>query len=242
MNAGYTTSPGNSRWPSPDETGQFACNGSNGKRFWFASGDHPPVALTEPGLHLPGDLANRLTHCLNRRQLGAQCEQGSGSSRQLRSARCGRARRWRPSRSARGPALVMAEPARGSAPSDGVGPRMFRWHQAKIGHEVACIDEAGWISHGGSGCCDGVEAPHRTQPLHQGKQRGAIRCPGSQGGSWMRSRIALRTGDKGFSGFPQSSGVHNTNSQPRLRCSPELTHCLPTEHHSRRLRPETADR
>jgi hypothetical protein len=49
---------------------------------------------------------------------------------------------------------------------------MFGWHQAKIGHEVACIDEAGWITHcsNGSGCCDDIETPQRTQPLHQGEK------------------------------------------------------------------------
>src|SRR5271165_5499770 len=142
----------------PNEPCQLACDSGDHNLPQLAPRHHVTIALAQPGLRLPGDLAYRLWHGVN----GGQLVTGDAGRETV--AVC--------SLDQQGTSVNIARLGDGADAALGAGG-MFRWHQADIGHEVGWRGKARRIANSRrqAGAGDRVQTAQGTQVPHQWEQR-----------------------------------------------------------------------
>ena len=177
---------------------QFACDRGDHDLFRLTRQDHLSIAPAQPGLRLPGDLAHRLRHSLDRRQFRARDPGGEtvapGGLDQNRA---------RVDIAAFGDAALTPLRTR----------RMFRRHPAEIGDESAGRGEAGGVADGGGQTrgADRVQSAQGGEVPHQIGQG-----PGGNRGPRMRfDPVAALFGQaRGLDAFFQNQLVYREIEAP----------------------------
>ena len=107
----------------PDEPCQLARDCGDHNLLQLAFRHHLSIALAQPGLRLPGDLANCLRYCVD----GGQLVAGDAGREAV-------AVRSLDQEGAGVNVTGLGNGANAALPAGG----MFRWHQTEVGHEVGC--------------------------------------------------------------------------------------------------------